>query len=203
MMHRSTSHQRGFALIAVMVFGVIALYSVSGLIGDGAVSERRAQDRELLRLRTHWAAMGHFSYALSRSRQGDPCGKGCNDMDDRKNFLDKAQEELLDFDKGQFKGSTKGKDRHWAYPEISEDYFFPLHIHVDDMPGNLSLALRIHPDDKTPIPHPFIAAHWPPSEAFAAIVCLGMSTANAPCPTDEGQIDPKRSSAKIARLEPR
>jgi hypothetical protein len=53
--------QCGFALIAVMLIGAMAMYVVSGMIGRDVIADRHNQNLELLKLRSYWAAQGHLS----------------------------------------------------------------------------------------------------------------------------------------------
>lgn len=204
------STQKGFALLLVMVIGTVALYAATGLIGDGAVNEREAQERELLKLRAYWAGMGHINYAMSRARQGPPCGEGCEDISDWENYFDLSRKELDEYEKGAFKGAPIGRDRHWFYSEISQDYFLPLHLHAKALKNEPKIELRVHFQDPAPIgknsvqiDHPFINKNWHIREGFAAIVCVGLSDFTTPCATDSDDIDEEASLMRIVRMEPR
>lgn len=197
------TRQAGYALLFVMAVGMAGLYSVSGLIGDGTATEFEAQERELLKLRAYWAAMGHITHALSRSRQGEPCGSKCSNMKKRTDSLKEVIKELQNWDKGAIKDPTQGTDRAWVYPEISSRYLLPLHLHVEDMENKSRLVLRVHFQNPDHIEHSFVAANWPPREAFAAIVCTGLDGLNAPCPAIQEDMDEDHSFARIIRLEPR
>lgn len=202
--------QAGYALLFVMAIGVVGLYSVTNLIGDGSVTEREAQDRELLKLRAYWAGMGHIAYIISRSRQGPPCGNECINKVNREDFYVAANKELNVFEKGAFIGAPNGRDRHWAYPEISPNYFLPLHLHVDFPPGAPKFEFRVHYQDaapigKNPVPfiHPFLSENWPVRGGFAAIACVGMTDFGSTCPSSVNAMDKTSSLTRIIRLEPR
>jgi hypothetical protein len=204
------SAQRGFALLLVMVIGTVALYAATGLIGDGSVNEREAQERELLKLRAYWAGMGHITYAISRSRQGLPCGTECKEMIDREDFFLGALAELNDFEKGVFKCLGAGRDRHWAYPEISPNYFLPLYLHAELNAAETRIELRVHYQDfepggknAVPIDHPFIANNWHIRDGFAAILCVGLAYFDAPCASNPNGMRKNGSLARVTRLEPR
>jgi hypothetical protein len=195
--------QAGYALLFVMAIGMVGLYSVTGLIGNGSATEYEAQERELLKLRAYWAGMGHITHALSRSRHGDPCGSDCSNMKKRTDSLKDIIKELQNLNKGKLVDPTKGKDRNWAYPEISSTYALPVHVHVEDVENKSRLVLRVHYQNADNIEHPFIAANWPVRVAHAAIICTGLNAVNAPCPATEADMDENHSFARIIRLEPR
>jgi hypothetical protein len=197
------SAQKGFALLLVMVIGTVALYAATGLIGGGAVTEHAAQEKQLLKLRSYWAAQGHIVYTLSRSRQGLPCGGTCSDMRQRSKFFDDAQIEILDHKNGNPDSSNKAKDRHWFYPEIDPNYFMPIHFHVEDAEAGSRLLLRAHFKPENFLTHPLIRDYWPINGSFAAIICTGLTTFADPCPVDEGSMDEANSLARIIRMEPR
>ncbi|MDP6343959.1 MAG: hypothetical protein QF491_10545 [Alphaproteobacteria bacterium] len=59
---------RGTVLIAVSFVGIFAMALCAALISSYAVSEARAVEDSLAKLRVYWAMMGHVDYALSRAR---------------------------------------------------------------------------------------------------------------------------------------
>ncbi len=59
---------RGTILIAVSFIGIFAMALCATLISSYAVSEARAVESSLAKLRVYWAMMGHVDYALSRAR---------------------------------------------------------------------------------------------------------------------------------------
>lgn len=202
--------QAGYALLFVMAIGAVAMYSVTNLIGDGTATEREAQDRELLKLRAYWAGMGHINYAMSRARQGPPCGGQCKNMVNWEDFFNESTQELNEYEKGDFEGAGNGRDRHWLYPEISPDYFLPLHLHAEFISSEAKIELRVHyqdlaPGGKSAVPmdHPFINDNWHIRGGFAAIVCVGLTDFTTPCPTNSKDLDKENSLMRLVRMEPR
>ncbi|CAK0774150.1 hypothetical protein CCP3SC15_490002 [Gammaproteobacteria bacterium] len=59
-------HQQGSILVTVMVTTMVIMLLVSALIDHYAVSEARAVDESLARIRIYWAMMGHWNYVASR-----------------------------------------------------------------------------------------------------------------------------------------
>ena len=209
---RQTVHsaQKGFALLLVMVIGTVALYAATGLIGNGTATEREAQERDLLKLRAYWAGMGHINYGMSRARQGPPCGGKCKNMVNWEDFFVESTQELNEYEKGAFKGAGNGRDRHWIYPEISPDYFMPLHLHSEFITGESKIELRVHYQDPGPggknavvLNHPFINRNWHIREGFAAIICVGLADFTTPCATNNKDMDQESSLMRVVRMEPR
>jgi len=180
--------QRGFALIAVMALGAVAMYSVTSLIGGGTVVERRAQEEELLKLRAYWAAQGHISYAISRGRQGPPCGNKCNNSNKRARAYDDYLGELHD----------AGSHRLWRYPEIGGTYDFPVAASASNSSPNVDIAVA-YPAAATG--HPLISSTWPIRRGHSAIVCAGLPDTDSPCLSVDA-LDSFSGVAKIARMHP-
>lgn len=183
------TRQRGFALIAVMALGAVAMLSVTSLIGDGAVAERRAQDEELLKLRAYWAAQGHLGYAISRMRQGPPCGGTCNNAVGREDAFAGFFSEL----------ETGGGVRDWAYPEISSSYAFPVAA-SSDFTAPFVLARITYPAATTT--HPLISQIWPARRNILASICSGVAAAGDPCPGTFQGLTKTSGISHIAHIQP-
>lgn len=186
---RQFARQRGFALLAVMVIGAVAMYSVTGLIGDGAVVERRAQEEELLKLRAYWAEQGHLSYAISRMRQGPPCGGTCKNAVGREDAFDGFFAEL----------ETGGGVREWAYPEISPSYSFPVAASAD-FTAPFVLVQITFPAATTL--HPLISQVWPAKRNVLASICSGVAAAGDPCPGTFQGLTKSSGISHIAHIQP-
>ena len=65
--------QRGGALIAVMMAGLVITIGLAGFITSGVLVEARAVEGSLARSRAYWAEMGNFNYALSRISKSKFC----------------------------------------------------------------------------------------------------------------------------------
>ncbi len=182
--------QRGFALIAVMFLGAAAMYVLSGAFGDGALGERRAQERELLQIRAYWAAHGQITYALSRLRGGPPCGGNCANSAKRATYYTNAMAEL----------DTAPGRRDWVYPEIAADYLLPVSFAIARrVPDYIEFSTTFSPVVSA---HPVITAHWPARRPFIALVCSGYATVDEPvCPTTGSQVEAS-GIAKISEILP-
>lgn len=186
--------QRGFALIAVMFIGAAAMFAASGMFGGDAVAERRAQEITLLKLRAYWAAQGHISYALSRGRQGPPCGNKCNDAKSREAFYSGTLGEL---------NNLGGVDhRMWTYPEVGAPYKFPIKLSSIQNTSHDRIYFDVDFKDTNDVSHPLIVAVWPVREAFRVVVCPGLSDADDPCPMSQGQMDKNSGIARTTLIEP-
>lgn len=181
--------EAGFALIAVMVLGAVAMYAAASLIGHGGVAERRLQEQELLKLRAYWAGQGHISYAISRARQGPACGGTCANFAQRKQAFDDIVSEL----------NEAGGQRDWAYPELGATYVFPVAASGKSIQALMDLQIAF-PAAATA--HPLIAAEWPARREFRAFVCNGVAAESDPCPTSQLDLDVASVFTHLVRMEP-
>lgn len=179
----------GFALIAVMAIGAVAMYSAVSLIGDGGVAERRQQEVELLKLRAYWAAQGHISYAISRARQGPACGGTCPNFAAREQDFDDYAEEL-----------QTGGQRDWAYPDLGAGYVFPVSARNFSRQALMDLQISF-PAAATA--HPLISVEWPVRQDFRALICNGVAVENDPCPIAAFDLDDASVFTHLVRMEPR
>lgn len=168
--------RRGFALIAVMALGAVAMLGVTGLLGEGSVTERRAQEEELLKLRAYWAAQGHIAYSISRMTQGPPCGNKCNNISKREAAFDGFYDELI----------TAGGVREWSYPEVSASYTFPVDVFADFSQPHVTAEISF-PAAATS--HPLISQVWPVNRAMQVLICSGVASAGDPCPSSSSGLD--------------
>ena len=86
MRHVYRGRSRGSVVLTVTAVGLFAMLLASGLVNHYAVSEARAVEESLAKVRVYWAAMGHVNYVLSRAwREGLCSGSSgtCIDDDDR------------------------------------------------------------------------------------------------------------------------
>lgn len=180
--------QRGFALIAVMLLGAAAMLAVTGLIGDGAATQRRAQEQELLKLRAYWAQQGHLSYAISRMRQGPPCGSQCKNAVGREDAFDGFFSEL----------ETGGGVREWAYPEISSTYSFPVAAEADFSAPFVTAVISFPAASTT---HPLISQVWPARQNIFAYICSGVANPGDLCPSTFQGLDKTSGITHIAHIQ--
>jgi hypothetical protein len=109
------ANDRGSALIAVTMIGLVAVLAVSSLAGR-VVTEHRAVEDSLAQLRLYWAGMGHANYLLSRTMQVGPCGGAKTCSYGAGDFLRRGTW-MLDEVTGL---------RNWRYPETGAAYAFTL-----------------------------------------------------------------------------
>lgn len=197
---RRPRSQRGFALVAVMLIGAMAMYLTAGMLGEDAVGERRAQELELLKLRAYWAAQGHVSYAISRGRQGPPCGGVCADQRDREDFYADAAAELHDYSANNFRGPGRGKERRWSYPEISSLYFFPVAMAAERHDADRRIRFDLQFQTNATMTHAFLARNWPVRRALEVVICPGVVDVDGACPDSEAAMAPGSGIAKIALI---
>lgn len=172
-----------------MAIGAAAMLSVTGLIGDSAVVERRAQDEELLKLRAYWAAQGHLSYAISRMTQGPACGNECQNPAERRNAFQGFFDEL----------NEGAAARDWSYPEISASYFFPVAVDVRLGAPFITAAISF-PAATTA--HPLIGQIWPVRRGATAFICSGVAAAGDPCPSTFNGLTETSGISFVSRIEP-
>ena len=116
-------NDRGSAMIAVTMIGLVAVLAVSGLAGR-VVAEHRAAEDSLAQTRLYWAGMGHATYLLSRTRQVGPCGDSppCSAAADLKRGGTRMLAEIETL-------------RNWRYPEVGDAYAFTVVPAFDDVEG--------------------------------------------------------------------
>ena len=168
MSRRAAVRERGFALMAVMFLAAVAMLAATGLIGDGAVAERRVQDATLLNLRAYWAGQGHISYVMSRSLQGPPCGDDCENAAQRAEYVAGVLAEL----------DSAGSARAWAYPEVAANYVFPVATATTQVAPYIVASVS-YPAAATA--NPLIAANWPVRSNYVVYMCVGVPNTDTPC----------------------
>lgn len=108
---RPHDNDDGGALLAVMMFGMLASLVVLGLVGR-LVVEGREVANSLAQVRAYWAAMGVNSYVLSRTAQAGWCTSPCDGATVASNVQAYANE-LNDL-------------KYWRYLDVSSNYAFTL-----------------------------------------------------------------------------
>ena len=114
-------NDRGSAMIAVTMIGLVAVLAISGLAGR-VVAEHRAVEDSLAQIRLYWAGMGHANYLLSRNRQVGPCG-GASPCSTVSHLRDGGSRML-----GEIAGMQT-----WRYPEIGPAYAFTVKPTLDQI----------------------------------------------------------------------
>jgi hypothetical protein len=105
------SDQRGGAMIAVVVMGLVVSIGFAGFIGTTVWNEQRAVDAELAKTRAYWAEMGNFAYAMSRISYSRLCN-GCS-----LNNKDTALATVL-----QAYFNELSNNQNWTYPDEASGY---------------------------------------------------------------------------------
>ena len=77
MRHVYRGRSRGSVVLTVTAVGLFAMLLASGLVNHYAVTEARAVEESLAKVRVYWAAMGHVNYALSRAWREGFCDDSC------------------------------------------------------------------------------------------------------------------------------
>ncbi len=101
----------GSALVAMIMFGLVASLAVLGLTGR-LVMERREVANSLAQTRAYWAALGIDAYVLSRVAQAGWCTAPCNGATVASNVAGYAKE-IADL-------------WTWRYPDVGSGYSFEL-----------------------------------------------------------------------------
>lgn len=116
----SRAAQRGNVIAAVSVIGAAGTLTLSALMNNSVGVEARAVERSLAETRAYWAAMGHFRYAMSRTRYSAACGQwwGCAESE---TATDTQKAATLNSYLGEISGL-----RTFTYPEEDSDYFLKL-----------------------------------------------------------------------------
>ena len=131
----------GNAAIGAVAFGMLALLAISNVVG-GIVMEHRAVEDDLTQTRLYWAAMGHASYLLSRTRQVGACVSSC----DKEGDMARESSKLL----AEISGLQV-----WQYPELGSAYRFKLsptlvddlHTYEKGNQGDLRFSVRFEAAD--------------------------------------------------------
>jgi hypothetical protein len=77
-MRSARRRQRGNILLPVTLIGLIVTLTLSALMNHALVLEQVAVENRLAEIRSYWAVMGHFRYALSRTRHSWACPSNHN-----------------------------------------------------------------------------------------------------------------------------
>lgn len=135
---------RGSVVLTVTAVGLFAMLLASQLVNHYVVSEARAVEESLAKVRVYWAAMGHVNYALSRAWREGLCDGTCNDDDDRAADIRRFLDELY----------NKGGQRNWDYTEYGGGYVLSFtHTVADNIfPNDGYLLLIIDFIDQGDIP---------------------------------------------------
>ncbi len=194
--------QSGFALISVMILGAMAMLLVSGFFGENHVSERREQERLLLGIRAYWATQGHVSYAISRGRQGPPCGSTCPEIAARETFYALSSLELLNFKGDKLEGHGLGTERYWLYPEISENYQFPIQVTAKKSDDKSRIVFDFKYISTSFPGNDMIDLSYPLKDKSEIHICPGLALTSDPCPINETSMDPSSGIARISYILP-
>ena len=76
-MTRNRKRQQGNFLMPVALIGLTVTLSLSALMNHSMVLEEIAVENRLAEMRSYWAVMGHFRYAMSRTHHSYLCPVSC------------------------------------------------------------------------------------------------------------------------------
>jgi hypothetical protein len=128
---RAARHsQQGNILLPVALIGLVITLTLSALMNHALVLEQVAVEDRLAEIRSYWATMGHFRYALSRTRHSGLCANynflgictsGNLKDDERVPVLQNYLNEISAY-------------RTWTYPEEAANYSIKIDLTaaVDD-----------------------------------------------------------------------
>ncbi len=116
----SRQSERGNVIAAVTVIGAASTLALSALMNNSVGIEARAIEQNLAETRAYWASMGHFRYAMARTRYSAACGQwwGCVESETATDAMKAA---TLNSYLGEISSL-----RTFTYPEEDSDYFLRL-----------------------------------------------------------------------------
>ena len=136
--------EQGNIIITIMIVMFLSMLAASGLISHNAVTEARAIEQSLVKVRAYWAMMGHVNYILSRARTKGSDGVGnelcyenvegagawCTGSDDTK------KKDALE----QFVVATGeiGNIKEWSYDKNNGNFKIKTEISVADVDDSVN-----------------------------------------------------------------
>ena len=131
----SRQRQAGYAIAAVSFIGMIAMAGAATMLSTAPVAEVAGIEENLLEVRGHWAAIGMYSYAISRARHDGTCSPNCNQGD--RTRVDGYQAYVEEIYNAKNKNLTTNNptSMRWAYGELHPDYHVQLFSTVSDPDG--------------------------------------------------------------------
>ncbi len=131
----SRQRQSGYAIAAVSFIGMIAMAGAATMLSTAPVAEVAGIEENLLQVRGHWAAIGMYSYAISRARQDGTCSPRCNQGDSNRVDGYQAYVEEIYNAKNKNLATNNPNAMRWAYTELHPDYHVQLEATVSDLDG--------------------------------------------------------------------
>lgn len=127
--------QSGYAIAAVSFIGMIAMAGAATMLSNAPVAEVAGIEENLLQIRGHWAAIGMYSYAISRARHDGTCSPNCNQGD--RTRVDGYQAYVEEIYNAKNKNLTTNNptSMRWSYGELHPDYHVQLVSTVSDPDG--------------------------------------------------------------------
>jgi hypothetical protein len=173
--------QRGNLILPVALIGLVMTLALSAYMNHALFLEQVAVENRLAEIRSYWAAMGHFRYALSRTRYARLCPDE-DDCDFDDEYDDAAKAAAL-----QSYLNEISAYRNWTYPDESAAYWINIELTAapDDNPardsksGHLMVTSSYPTGSESALP---ILSGLPRRFApFELRFCAGLPQANPVC----------------------
>lgn len=107
--------QQGSALMFVMIIGTVISVGFALLMSSTVLTEQRAVEADVARVRIYWAEMGEFNYAMSRISNSSLCNTTCGTNVPDATLAPVLQAYL-----------TEVSNLTWTYPDKSPNYSFTI-----------------------------------------------------------------------------
>ena len=166
------SDQRGGALFAVTLVGLVITMAFALFMGGTAVVEERAVEASLAQARVYWAQTGNFHYALSRIAYSRLCDSGCGGNTKHTDLAIVLQAYF-----NELSGNAL-----WTYADEAPAYSFTTSVaaSADDTPGRQTFSGYLMATSSY-LPSALLAKSSAKLPLMELRLCVGLSSANSKC----------------------
>ena len=122
-MNRARKSQEGNILLPVVLIGLALSLSLGALMNHSLVLEQVAVENRLAETRAYWGVMGHFRYALSRTKHSGLCASYFLSVCTSSNMKDDEKVPVLQNYLNEISAL-----RTWTYPEENAGYSIKINL---------------------------------------------------------------------------